>query len=147
MAFVSDPEAVQLHSNCLHGNRTGLVTSFIQQQVPTAYLVSDAGHELHYILPFHELHNGNFPKLFQALDSSFPALQIHSYGVADTTLEEIFLKVTEAACLEEDGNWLDVVYLSYRFVYSLLLLLSVTCNMLLLLLCSAYGERSSYILC
>ena len=38
------------------------------------------------------------------LDMSLPHLMVTSYGVMDTNLEEIFLKVTEAALNEEEGK-------------------------------------------
>jgi hypothetical protein len=53
--------------------------------------VSDVGAELGFILPFEDL--PNFPKLFTQLDGKLPELGISSYGVAITTLEDVFLKV------------------------------------------------------
>jgi hypothetical protein len=38
------------------------------------------------------------------LDNSLAELKVSSYGVMDTSLEEIFLKVTEAACQEEEST-------------------------------------------
>lgn len=66
--------------------------------------MSESPRELHYILPFEEAKKGNFRKLFEALDSSLVDLHVNSYGIMDTTLEEIFLKITEAACQEEEGR-------------------------------------------
>lgn len=80
------------------------VGSFIQKYMPSAYLMSESPRELHYILPFEEAKKGNFRKLFEALDSSLVDLHVNSYGIMDTTLEEIFLKITEAACQEEEGR-------------------------------------------
>lgn len=79
------------------------VGAFIERHVPTAYLVLETQRELHYILPFEEAKKGNFRKLFHALDTSLGELHVNSYGVMDTSLEEIFLKITEAAALEEEG--------------------------------------------
>lgn len=79
------------------------VSRFIQKHLPSAYLVGETVREIHYILPFEEAKKGNFRKLFQALDVSLPELKVNSYGVMDTSLEEIFLKITEAACQEEDS--------------------------------------------
>lgn len=45
---------------------------------------------------------GNFEKLFSALEENLESLCISSYGVMDTTLEEVFLKVTEMA--EEESS-------------------------------------------
>ena len=42
---------------------------------------------------------GCFEKLFLALDKNLSLLGISSYGVVDTNLEEVFLKVTEHALM------------------------------------------------
>ncbi|CAN7944115.1 unnamed protein product, partial [Ixodes pacificus] len=73
------------------------VTSFIRRHVETASLVSETQHELHYILPLLELRKGSFEKLFSALEASLGFLGISSYGIKNTTLEEVFLKVAEEA--------------------------------------------------
>ncbi len=41
----------------------------------------------------------------QALDRSLAHLDISSYGIADTDLEEVFLKVTENAILEQESKF------------------------------------------
>ncbi|XP_012935434.1 ATP-binding cassette sub-family A member 2 [Aplysia californica] len=79
------------------------VTKFVTKYVSSGYLVSESTRELHYVLPFEEAKKGGFEKLFTNLDNSLSELGISSYGVMDTNLEEIFLKVTEAAYIEEDG--------------------------------------------
>lgn len=71
------------------------MTLLIQSFVPGAYLKSDSQQEWHYILPLRDLANGCFPRLFHALDA-LPTHLIRSYGVSDTSLEEIFLKVIKA---------------------------------------------------
>nr|XP_042904131.1 ATP-binding cassette sub-family A member 2 isoform X3 [Parasteatoda tepidariorum] len=71
------------------------VTEFITNHVSSAYLVSDNKRELHYILPISELRKGSFEKLFTALENSLSDLGIASYGIKNTTLEEVFLKVAE----------------------------------------------------
>ncbi|GFN82627.1 ATP-binding cassette sub-family a member 2 [Plakobranchus ocellatus] len=80
------------------------VTAFVQKYVNSAYLVSENTRELHYILPFEEAKKGCFERLFSNLDASLADLWVTSYGVMDTNLEEIFLKVTEAALNEEEGQ-------------------------------------------
>ena len=81
------------HTRCVESR----VTEFIVKYVSTAYLKYETNQQLHYILPFEEAKKGAFEKLFEALDRSLPQLEISSYGVADTTLEEVFLKVTESS--------------------------------------------------
>uniref|UniRef100_A0A3P9CQA8 Uncharacterized protein n=1 Tax=Maylandia zebra TaxID=106582 RepID=A0A3P9CQA8_9CICH len=58
------------------------VTQFIRQFVASCLLVSDSNTELSYVLPSEAVKKGCFERLFQ-------------FGVMDTTLEEVFLKVSE----------------------------------------------------
>ena len=51
---------------------------------------------------------GGFEKLFEGLDTSLSQLGVSSYGVADTTLEEVFLKVTEKASNSNSGMPLNM---------------------------------------
>ena len=71
------------------------ITTFIQKHIATAYLKSESSQELHYILPFEAAKKGHFEKLFKAMDKDLDLLEISSYGVMDTSLEEVFLKITE----------------------------------------------------
>uniref|UniRef100_A0AAQ4QFF7 P-type phospholipid transporter n=1 Tax=Gasterosteus aculeatus aculeatus TaxID=481459 RepID=A0AAQ4QFF7_GASAC len=63
--------------------------------VHEARLVEDVGHEITYILPYQSAKDGAFVELFHELDDRLTDLGISSYGISDTTLEEIFLKVAE----------------------------------------------------
>ncbi|XP_078145249.1 phospholipid-transporting ATPase ABCA1b isoform X2 [Centroberyx gerrardi] len=72
-----------------------LISSLILRHVPAARLVEDLGHELTYVLPYSAAKDGAFVQLFKDMDNKLPDLGISSYGVSDTTLEEIFLKVAE----------------------------------------------------
>lgn len=44
---------------------------------------------------FTEVKTGSFVRLFNDLDEQLSSLGFSSYGICDTTLEEIFLKVAE----------------------------------------------------
>ncbi|KAF5903351.1 ATP-binding cassette sub-family A member 1-like [Clarias magur] len=72
-----------------------LVSGLIIKHVPNARMVEDLGHEITYILPYESAKDGAFVDLFHDLDDHLADLGISSYGVSDTTLEEIFLKVAE----------------------------------------------------
>ncbi|XP_041074940.1 phospholipid-transporting ATPase ABCA1-like [Polyodon spathula] len=72
-----------------------LISNLILKHVPKARLVEDFGHELTYILPYESAKDGAFVELFHEIDDRLSDLGISSYGVSDTTLEEIFLKVAE----------------------------------------------------
>lgn len=66
-----------------------LVSSLILSHVPDARMVEDLGHELTYVLPYRAAKDGAFVELFKDLDRKLPDLGISSYGVSDTTLEEV----------------------------------------------------------
>uniref|UniRef100_A0A672N7S3 ATP binding cassette subfamily A member 2 n=1 Tax=Sinocyclocheilus grahami TaxID=75366 RepID=A0A672N7S3_SINGR len=71
------------------------VTQFIRQYIASCLLVSDSNTELSYVLPSEAVKKGCFERLFQALEQSLDSLALTSFGVMDTTLEEVFLKVSE----------------------------------------------------
>uniref|UniRef100_A0AAQ4RXI4 P-type phospholipid transporter n=1 Tax=Gasterosteus aculeatus aculeatus TaxID=481459 RepID=A0AAQ4RXI4_GASAC len=72
-----------------------LISNLIFKHVHEARLVEDVGHEITYILPYQSAKDGAFVELFHELDDRLTDLGISSYGISDTTLEEIFLKVAE----------------------------------------------------
>lgn len=69
-----------------------LVSALILRHVPAARLVEDLGHELTYVLPYCSAKDGAFVELFKDLDLKLPDLGISSYGVSDTSLEEVGLR-------------------------------------------------------
>ncbi|NXH17228.1 ABCA1 protein, partial [Bucco capensis] len=71
------------------------LSALIQRLVPSSRLVEDIGHEVHFILPYSGAKDGAFGELFRELDAHLGELGISSYGISDTTLEEIFLKVAK----------------------------------------------------
>uniref|UniRef100_A0A8C1ZQF4 ATP binding cassette subfamily A member 1 n=1 Tax=Cyprinus carpio TaxID=7962 RepID=A0A8C1ZQF4_CYPCA len=72
-----------------------LISSLILKHVPASRMVEDLGHEITYVLPYESAKDGAFVELFHDLDDRLADLGISSYGISDTTLEEIFLKVAE----------------------------------------------------
>uniref|UniRef100_A0A8C7RUZ8 P-type phospholipid transporter n=1 Tax=Oncorhynchus mykiss TaxID=8022 RepID=A0A8C7RUZ8_ONCMY len=72
-----------------------MISNVIFKHVPAARLVEDLGHELTYVLPYEAAKGGAFVELFHEVDDRLSDLGISSYGISDTTLEEIFLKVAE----------------------------------------------------
>ncbi|XP_052011038.1 phospholipid-transporting ATPase ABCA1-like [Xyrauchen texanus] len=72
-----------------------LISSLILKHVPAARMVEDLGHEITYVLPYESAKDGAFVELFHDLNDRLTDLGISSYGVSDTSLEEIFLKVAE----------------------------------------------------
>ncbi|KAI1888287.1 hypothetical protein AGOR_G00183470 [Albula goreensis] len=72
-----------------------LISNVIFKHVPEARMVEDLGHEITYVLPYESAKDGAFVELFHEIDDRLSDLGISSYGVSDTSLEEIFLKVAE----------------------------------------------------
>nr|XP_033774294.1 phospholipid-transporting ATPase ABCA1 [Geotrypetes seraphini] len=72
-----------------------VISNLINKHVSEARLVEDIGHELTYVLPYEAAKEGAFVELFHEIDDRLSDLGISSYGISDTTLEEIFLKVAE----------------------------------------------------
>ncbi|RMC00946.1 hypothetical protein DUI87_22633 [Hirundo rustica rustica] len=78
------------------------LSALIQKLVPGSRLVEDIGHEVLFVLPYSGARDGAFGELFRELDAQLGKLGVSSYGISDTTLEEIFLKVAEDAALDPD---------------------------------------------
>ncbi|XP_078010201.1 phospholipid-transporting ATPase ABCA7-like isoform X1 [Phascolarctos cinereus] len=76
--------------------------TLVQSLVPGAQLVEELGHEVVLTLPYSGAHNGAFGELFQELDRHLAELGVSGYGISDTTLEEIFLKVAEDSGVDKD---------------------------------------------
>ncbi|XP_006136436.3 ATP-binding cassette sub-family A member 13 [Pelodiscus sinensis] len=70
------------------------VTSLVQSYVPEAFLKENSGSELTYVIPA-KADKISFKGLFQALDENLEHLHVTGYGISDTTLEEVFLKLLQ----------------------------------------------------
>ncbi|XP_019327449.1 PREDICTED: ATP-binding cassette sub-family A member 13 [Aptenodytes forsteri] len=70
------------------------VTSLVQTHIPEAFLKENSGTELTYVIP-KRADKTSFKGLFQALDQSLHHLHVTGYGISDTTLEEVFLKLLQ----------------------------------------------------
>ncbi|NXB29189.1 ABCA1 protein, partial [Eulacestoma nigropectus] len=90
------------------------LSALIQKLVPGSRLVEDIGHEVLFVLPYSGARDGTFGELFRELDARLGELGVSSYGISDTTLEEIFLKVAEDTGLDTDAtgktpqSWLEL---------------------------------------
>ncbi|XP_053524219.1 retinal-specific phospholipid-transporting ATPase ABCA4 isoform X5 [Artibeus jamaicensis] len=67
----------------------------VRHHVPEAKLVECIGQELIFLLPNKNFKQRAYASLFRELEESLPDLGLSSFGVSDTPLEEVFLKVTE----------------------------------------------------
>uniref|UniRef100_A0A8C3JU42 ATP-binding cassette sub-family A member 2 n=1 Tax=Calidris pygmaea TaxID=425635 RepID=A0A8C3JU42_9CHAR len=95
----SAAELGQPHSPLAHSSISPCseprVSQFIKKYVASCLLISDTNTELSYILPSEAVKKGCFERLFQHLEQSLEELDLTSFGLMDTTLEEVFLKVSE----------------------------------------------------
>uniref|UniRef100_A0ABM5EM12 Phospholipid-transporting ATPase ABCA1-like isoform X1 n=1 Tax=Pogona vitticeps TaxID=103695 RepID=A0ABM5EM12_9SAUR len=80
------------------------LTSLIQKLAPGSQLVEDIGQELLYVLPYGGSKDGAFEGLFRELDAHLNELGVSGYGISDTSLEEIFLKVAEDTRVDSPGS-------------------------------------------
>lgn len=76
--------------------------AFLLKYIPNAKLVEEVGTELTFMLPTHEGQITSFPEMFAQLETQKGALGINSYGVSDTTLEEV-----QKSLLSVQFNFLD----------------------------------------
>jgi ATP-binding cassette subfamily A (ABC1) protein 7 len=61
----------------------------VQRWVPGARLVEELPSELVLALPYEGALDGSFAALFQELDGQLGTLRLTSYGISDTSLEEV----------------------------------------------------------
>ncbi|XP_039092407.1 retinal-specific phospholipid-transporting ATPase ABCA4 [Hyaena hyaena] len=71
------------------------LTDMVQHHVPEAKLVECIGQELIFLLPNKNFKQRAYASLFRELEETLADLGLSSFGISDTPLEEIFLKVTE----------------------------------------------------
>ncbi|KAK4029566.1 hypothetical protein OUZ56_022545 [Daphnia magna] len=78
---------------------TERIVTLVKQHIPNATIVENVGSDIVFCLPeFDEAglrQRNKFPHLFDELDLNMEQLRVDSYGVSDTTLEEIFLRVAD----------------------------------------------------
>uniref|UniRef100_A0A674GFH0 P-type phospholipid transporter n=1 Tax=Taeniopygia guttata TaxID=59729 RepID=A0A674GFH0_TAEGU len=69
----------------------------IHHHIPEAKLIESIGQELIYLLPSKNFKQRSYASLFRELEETLDDLGLSSFGVSDTPLEEVFLKVTAEA--------------------------------------------------
>ncbi|XP_061768543.1 phospholipid-transporting ATPase ABCA1-like isoform X2 [Nerophis ophidion] len=74
----------------------------VRRHVSNGMFLECIGQEITYILPYVGAQDGSFARLFHELDLAMADLGLTSYGISDTTLEEIFLKVAEDTGVDAD---------------------------------------------
>uniref|UniRef100_A0A8C9NJ74 P-type phospholipid transporter n=1 Tax=Serinus canaria TaxID=9135 RepID=A0A8C9NJ74_SERCA len=74
-----------------------LLAEVIHHHIPEAKLIESIGQELIYLLPNKNFKQRSYASLFRELEETLDDLGLSSFGVSDTPLEEVFLKVTAEA--------------------------------------------------
>ncbi|TMS09014.1 Retinal-specific ATP-binding cassette transporter [Larimichthys crocea] len=95
--FKVDQEESQATDRQMDGNMDR-ITALVHHHVPQACLIEAIGQELTYLLPNRNFQPRAYASLFRELEETLVDIGLSSFGVSDTSLEEIFLKVTA------DGN-------------------------------------------
>ncbi|XP_040027065.2 retinal-specific phospholipid-transporting ATPase ABCA4 isoform X2 [Gasterosteus aculeatus] len=70
------------------------ITSLIHHHVPEAKMIEMIGQELTYLLPNKGFKHRAYASLFRELEETLADMGLSSFGISDTSLEEIFIKVT-----------------------------------------------------
>ncbi|XP_066480655.1 retinal-specific phospholipid-transporting ATPase ABCA4 [Tiliqua scincoides] len=92
-------------SSCAPTNKTETVeqeldgdvdelNELIHHHVPESKLIESIGQELIYLLPSKDFKQRAYASLFRELEETLADVGLSSFGISDTSLEEVFLKVT-----------------------------------------------------
>ena len=78
------------------------LAAFIKSYVAQAKLVESVGTEMTYVLPTGDSFGSKFENLFDALNQNLERFNISSFGISDTTLEEVSVESFET-CVVSSG--------------------------------------------
>lgn len=96
--------ALFLQGNVSDG--TARIVSVVKEHIGNGKMVQDVGSDVVFCLPeFNEegaRQRDKFPALFDELDAKMDVLGLDSYGVSDTTLEEVTVSAT--SCIQMKLN-------------------------------------------
>ncbi|KAG7487889.1 hypothetical protein MATL_G00028350 [Megalops atlanticus] len=92
-----------LGSEC-SGSDVAALLALVRRHMPEARLVEDVGREAVINFPHSAAEDGSLACFLAELDKRLGELGITSYGLSDTTLEEIFLKVAEETGVDADPD-------------------------------------------
>ncbi|KAM4718470.1 retinal-specific phospholipid-transporting ATPase ABCA4a isoform 3-T3 [Anableps anableps] len=91
--FKANQEESHTPDRQLDGNMES-ITALVHHHVPQARLIEAIGQELTFLLPNRNFQPRAYASLFRELEETLVDIGLSSFGVSDTSLEEIFLKVT-----------------------------------------------------
>lgn len=107
--FLKKKFGIGYHLICVKGATTNSekITALVQKYVPDAVIENDIGSELSYQLP--DAKSDLFQVMFKELEDNMEALNIISYGVSLTTLEEVFMRVGTDSVLQKSPDDVSMV--------------------------------------
>ncbi|KAL4488927.1 hypothetical protein ABPG72_005714 [Tetrahymena utriculariae] len=88
------------------------IKEFIQKFIPQAKILSDVSAEIGFQLKNESI--SAFPQLFNSLDQNLQQLNIQSYGISITTLEEVFLRVAHLKDEKKEKLRLEQLHLEKK---------------------------------
>ena len=90
------------------------ISKFIFSLVPSAKLHEDSGCEITYVMPSAARMRGEYSNLFQNLEENMINYGIGSYGISDTTLEEVSLLYQYVNFMLTGDIWCNLVNLVFH---------------------------------
>uniref|UniRef100_A0A672M6Q8 P-type phospholipid transporter n=1 Tax=Sinocyclocheilus grahami TaxID=75366 RepID=A0A672M6Q8_SINGR len=99
---ISDDTGLGSEENGFSRYNAAALMALAQQYVPDAQLVEDIGREAVINLPHAASEDGSLALFLNELDKRQGEFGVVSYGLSDTTLEEIFLRVAEETGVDAD---------------------------------------------
>ena len=90
------------------------ISKFIFSLVPSAKLHEDSGCEITYVMPSAARMRGEYSNLFQNLEENMINYGIGSYGISDTTLEEVSLLYQYVNFMLTGDIWCNLVNLVFQ---------------------------------
>lgn len=79
------------------------ITALVHHHVPEARLIEAIGQELTYLLPHRDFQPRAYASLFRELEETLMDIGLSSFGVSDTSLEEVILHNTSAGTRETEN--------------------------------------------
>ena len=90
------------------------ISKFIFSLVPSAKLHEDSGCEITYVMSSAARMRGEYSNLFQNLEENMINYGIGSYGISDTTLEEVSLLYQYVNFMLTGDIWCNLVNLVFH---------------------------------
>uniref|UniRef100_A0A672SCZ1 Retinal-specific ATP-binding cassette transporter-like n=1 Tax=Sinocyclocheilus grahami TaxID=75366 RepID=A0A672SCZ1_SINGR len=80
------------------------ITALVHHHVPEARLIEVIGQELTFLLPSRGFKHRSYASLFRELEETLADMGLSSFGVSDTSLEEIYILTALNLCADTDRS-------------------------------------------